>query len=222
MSYIYVVEDDENIREIETFALRNSGYTVLEFDCAKEFFKKLAERIPELVILDIMLPDEDGLDVLKKLRKSQETKKLPIMLVTAKASELDKVRGLDMGADDYISKPFGIMEFISRVKAIMRRSGSEKEKFLQLGEIYMDNESHTVYVNNDLCELTFKEYNLLALLLGNAGIVMSRGEILSCVWGTNFEGESRTLDMHIKTLRKKLGDSGKRIKTVHNVGYMIE
>ncbi|MDD6797885.1 MAG: response regulator transcription factor [Clostridia bacterium] len=222
MSYIYVVEDDENIREIETFALRNSGYTVLEFDCAKEFFKKLAERIPELVILDIMLPDEDGLDVLKKLRKSQETKKLPIMLVTAKASELDKVRGLDMGADDYISKPFGIMEFISRVKAIMRRSGSEKEKFLQLGEIYMDNGSHTVYVNNDLCELTFKEYNLLALLLGNAGIVMSRGEILSCVWGTNFEGESRTLDMHIKTLRKKLGDSGKRIKTVHNVGYMIE
>lgn len=222
MSYIYVVEDDENIREIETFALRNSGYTVLEFDCAKEFFKKIAERIPELVILDIMLPDEDGLDVLKKLRKSQETKKLPIMLVTAKASELDKVRGLDMGADDYISKPFGIMEFISRVKAIMRRSGSEKEKFLQLGEIYMDNGSHTVYVNNDLCELTFKEYNLLALLLGNARIVMSRGEILSCVWGTNFEGESRTLDMHIKTLRKKLGDSGKRIKTVHNVGYMIE
>ncbi|MGN0407433.1 MAG: response regulator transcription factor [Bacteroides sp.] len=222
MSYIYVVEDDENIREIETFALRNSGYTVLEFDCAKEFFKKIAERIPELVILDIMLPDEDGLDVLKKLRKSQETKKLPIMLVTAKASELDKVRGLDMGADDYISKPFGIMEFISRVKAIMRRSGSEKEKFLQLGEIYMDNGSHTVYVNNDLCELTFKEYNLLALLLSNAGIVMSRGEILSCVWGTNFEGESRTLDMHIKTLRKKLGDSGKRIKTVHNVGYMIE
>jgi len=222
MSTIYVVEDDANIREIETFALRNSGYTVLEFDNASDFYKKNSERTPDMVILDIMLPDENGLDVLKRLRSGSSTKKTPVMLVTAKATELDKVRGLDLGADDYISKPFGIMELISRVKAIMRRAGSEDEKFYHLGEIYMDNAARTVYVNNEACTLTFKEYNLLALLLRNAGVVMSRREILMQVWECDFEGESRTLDMHIKTLRQKLGESGKRIKTVHNVGYMIE
>ena len=221
MALIYVVEDDKNILEIEMFALKNSSYQVEGFECAGDFYKKMSSRQPDLVLLDVMLPDEDGLEIVGKLRKRPETKKLPIILVTAKSSEIDKVKGLDVGADDYLTKPFGVMELIARVRAILRRT-VEEEKFLGLGDIFLDNEQHMVYVKDIPCSLTFKEYELLKLLLYNAGIVVTREVILERVWGIDFEGESRTLDMHIRTLRQKLGDTGAMIRTVRNVGYMIE
>ena len=221
MALIYAVEDDKNILEIEMFALKNSGYQVEGFECAHDFYKKLEEMQPDLVLLDIMLPDEDGLEIVKKLRKRPDTKKLPVIMVTAKSTEIDKVKGLDMGADDYLTKPFGVMELIARVKAMLRRT-MEEEKFLSLGDIFLDDEKHTVYVKDVPCALTFKEYELLKLLLHNAGIVVTREIILERVWGIDFEGESRTLDMHIRTLRQKLGEAGAMIRTVRNVGYMIE
>lgn len=223
MSLIYILEDDKNIREIESYSLKNSGYSVEEFEYARSFWNKVSERKPDLVLLDIMLPDSDGVEVLKKLRRSPETKKVPVVMVTAKSSEIDKVKGLDSGADDYITKPFGVMELISRVKAVLRRMNQmEEEKFMHLHEIFMDNEKRMVYVADVPCELTFKEFELLRLFLQNAGIVMTRESIMERIWGMDFEGESRTLDMHIKTLRQKLGDAGKYIKTVRNVGYRIE
>ena len=221
MALIDVVEDDKNILEIEMLALKNSSYQVEGFECAGDFYKKMDSRQPDLVLLDVMLPDEDGLEIVGKLRKRPETKKLPIILVTAKTSEIDKVRGLDVGADDYLTKPFGVMELIARVRAILRRT-VEEEKFLRLGDIFLDNEKRMVYVKDTPCSLTFKEYELLKLLLYNAGIVVTREVILERVWGIDFEGESRTLDMHIRTLRQKLGDAGAMIRTVRNVGYMIE
>lgn len=223
MALIYIVEDDQNIREIETFALKNSGYSVMDFECAKGFYHQIAEKVPDCILLDIMLPDEDGLEIVRRLRSMPDTRKIPIMLVTAKSTEIDKVKGLDIGADDYITKPFGIMELISRVKALLRRSMSiEDEKFLSTGDIFLDGEKHMVYVQDEPCELTFKEYELLKLLIQNQGIVMSRDIIMERIWGINFEGESRTLDVHIKTLRQKLKNAGSLIKTVRNVGYMIE
>ena len=222
MSLIYIVEDDVNIREIETIALRNSGHQVQAFETAKEFYRKVDERVPDLVILDVMLPDESGYDIVKKIRKTPNTKRLPVIMVTAKTQEIDMIKGLDDGADDYIKKPFSIMELISRVKAILRRTASEDEKLLVLDELRIDHERHVVYVGDDTKELTFKEYELLRLLVSNAGVVMTRENIMIHVWGTDFEGESRTVDMHIKTLRQKLGDMGARIRTVRNVGYVIE
>lgn len=223
MSLIYVVEDDKNIREIETFALKNVGYEVEGFECAKDFYEKLKSEHPDLILLDVMLPDEDGLEIVKKLRENGDTKTLPVIMVTAKTTELDKVKGLDIGADDYMVKPFGVMELISRVKALLRRSGGQaaEEKTLTLGNVFIDKEKHAVYVDNKICELTFKEYELLKLLMTNAGIVTTREVILEKVWGTDFEGESRTLDMHIKTLRQKLKEGGSMIKTVRNVGYIM-
>lgn len=222
MSFIYIVEDDSDIREIETIALKNSGYTIQAFETAREFYRKLSERLPDLVILDVMLPDESGYDIVKKLRKTPASKNLPIIMVTAKTQEIDMIKGLDDGADDYIKKPFSIMELISRVKALLRRTAAEDKKLLQLGELRIDHERHAVYADENLIELTFKEYELLRLLVSNAGVVMSRENIMIHVWGTDFEGESRTVDMHIKTLRQKLGESGGRIRTVRNVGYVIE
>lgn len=220
---IYIVEDDQNIREIESFALKNSGYTIMDFECAKDFYHQLAEKVPDCILLDIMLPDEDGLEILKKIRSIPDTRKVPIMMITAKTTELDKVKGLDLGADDYITKPFGIMELISRVKALLRRSmNMEDEKFLSAGDIFLDGEKHMVYVKDEPVDLTFKEYELLKLLIQNQGIVMSRDVIMERIWGIDFEGESRTLDVHIKTLRQKLKNTGTLIKTVRNVGYMIE
>lgn len=221
MALIYAVEDDKNILEIEMFALKNSGYMVEGFECARDFYKKMEERMPDLVLLDIMLPDEDGLEIVGKLRRRPETKKMPIIMVTAKTTEIDKVKGLDVGADDYLTKPFGVMELIARVKAILRRT-MEEDKFLSVGDVFLDDEKRMVYVNDEPCTLTFKEYELLKLLLHNAGIVVSREIILERVWGIDFEGESRTLDMHIRTLRQKLGEAGAMIRTVRNVGYMIE
>ena len=171
----------------------------------------------------VTLTDEDGLEILKKIRSIPDTRKVPIMMITAKTTELDKVKGLDLGADDYITKPFGIMELISRVKALLRRSmNMEDEKFLSAGDIFLDGEKHMVYVKDEPVDLTFKEYELLKLLIQNQGIVMSRDVIMERIWGIDFEGESRTLDVHIKTLRQKLKNTGTLIKTVRNVGYMIE
>lgn len=221
--HIYIVEDDKNIREIEMFALKNSGYLVEEFENAKTFFSRITEKVPDLVLLDIMLPDMDGLEIVKKLRSRPDTVRVPIILVTAKTTELDKVKGLDIGADDYLTKPFGVMELISRVKALLRRSRAlQDDKQLVFGDITLDSERREVNVDGELRELTFKEFELLKLLMVNAGIVLHRDTIMSDVWGTDYEGESRTLDMHIKTLRQKLGEAGNMIKTVRNVGYKME
>ena len=222
MSLIYVVEDDKNIQEIEQIALKNSGYQVVTFDTAGDFFDALKTQTPDLLLLDIMLPDMDGLQVLEQVRGQAALRSLPTIMVTAKTTELDKVRGLDMGADDYLSKPFGIMELISRGKALLRRIGGKKEKNITIGQVCLDEEKHKVTVGGQACELTYKEYELLKLLMANVGAVTSRESILEQVWGTDFEGESRTLDMHIKTLRQKLGASGGMIKTVRNVGYIFD
>lgn len=222
MALIYVVEDDKSIQEIETFALGNVGYRVEGFGCAGDFYEALERELPDLVLLDIMLPDEDGLAIVKKLRGRRDTVLLPVIMITAKTTELDKVKGLDIGADDYMTKPFGVMELISRVKAMLRRSGGgEREKLLKLGGVELDQERRTVTVDGTPCELTYKEYELLKLLMANAGIVITREVILDRVWGIDFEGESRTLDMHIKTLRQKLRDEGRLIRTVRNVGYVM-
>ncbi|NLL77552.1 MAG: response regulator transcription factor [Clostridiales bacterium] len=221
MALIYVVEDDKNIREIEVFALKNTGYEIRDFECAREFYEEMEQKKPDVILLDIMLPDEDGLEIVKKLRVGIETKDIPIILVTAKTSEIDKVKGLDIGADDYMAKPFGVMELISRVKALLRRSSKNEEKVLYIGKVCLDEEKHLVTTDGVPCELTYKEYELLKLLMNNAGIVTPRDLILEKIWGTDFEGESRTLDMHIKTLRQKLKEAGSMIKTVRNVGYMF-
>ncbi len=222
MALIYIVEDDENIREIETIALKNSNYMVCGFEKAKDFYKKLDEIMPDLVLLDVMLPDESGYDIVNKLRKNPLTKQLPIIMVTAKTTEMDMIKGLDQGADDYIKKPFSVMELITRVKALLRRTSTDDGKLLELGEIVLDQKRHLVYVEEQPVELTFKEFELLRLLMSNPSVVLSREVIMRHVWGTEFEGESRTVDMHIKTLRQKLFSAGKRIKTVRNVGYVIE
>lgn len=223
MAVLYIVEDDANIREIETIALTNSGFEVVAFETAAAFFEQLKKKMPDFILLDIMLPDEDGLSILKKLRKQETTKKIPILMVTAKGTELDKVKGLDGGADDYVTKPFGVMELVSRVKALLRRTLVEQEKkSLRLGEITLDEERHTAYVKDIPCELTFKEFELLRYFMENTGIVLSREQMMERVWGTYYEGETRTVDMHIKTLRQKLSTEGTRIKTIRNVGYVME
>ena len=222
MALIYIVEDDESIREIETIALKNSGHMVGAFGSSKEFFKKLDEILPDLVLLDVMLPDESGYDIIKKLRLNSATKRLPVIMVTAKSTELDMIKGLEDGADDYIKKPFSVMELITRVKALLRRTETDEAGVLDVGEIELNHERHAVTVAGKQVELTFKEYELLRYLMANKNIVLSRDSIVLKVWGTEFEGESRTVDMHIKTLRQKLGDAGSRIRTVRNVGYVIE
>lgn len=222
MALIYIVEDDESIREIETIALKNSNYIVSAFENAKEFYKKLDELVPDLILLDVMLPDESGYDIVRKLRKRPAIQDIPIIMVTAKTTEMDMIKGLDGGADDYIKKPFSIMELITRVKALLRRTAKDEPKLLKLDDLVIDHERHVVTVNNEPVDLTYKEYELLRLLMGSQGIVMTREVIMRSVWDTDFEGETRTVDMHIKTLRHKLGDYGSRIKTVRNVGYVIE
>lgn len=224
---IFIVEDDENIREMEGYALKNSGYDVMGFADGGSMMRALDAVLPKLILLDIMLPGDDGLTILRSLREDERTKEVPIMMVTAKTTELDKVRGLDMGADDYLAKPFGIMELVSRVKALLRRSGADTKKAsddrtcYEFGAIKMDDSSRRVTSAGVETDLTYKEYELLKFLLINQNIVMSRDRILSEVWGFDYEGESRTVDMHIKTLRQKLGEAGSAIKTVRSVGYKI-
>ena len=210
---IYIVEDDAAIRELEQYALQSSGYEVTSFESSESFWQAMHAAEPELVILDVMLPGEDGFSILKKLRNTPSLRRLPIIMVTAKSSELDTVRGLDCGADDYISKPFGIMEFLSRVRAALRRSAPEaRPNVLSFHEILLDNARHNVTVNGTPVELTYKE---------NTNLVVTRETILQVVWGTDISVESRTVDMHIRTLRKKLGDAGKYICTVRKVGYKL-
>ena len=221
---ICILEDDDNIREIENFALKNCGFVTEPAASAKEFWEIMEHKIPQLILLALRLPDEDGISVLTKLKKNPEWKKVPVILVTAKTSEMDKVKGLDTGADDYISKPFGVLELISRVKAVLRRSDSAgDDTVITNGSIELNVEKHVVSYDGNNIELTYKEFELLRVLMKNAGNVMTREILMDRVWGTSYEGESRTLDMHIKTLRKKLGeDGGKLIKTVRNVGYKFQ
>ena len=217
---ILVVDDETEIADLIEVYLKNENYTVFKFYTAQEALNCIETTPIDLAILDIMLPDIDGFTLCKKIREHHT---YPIIMLTAKDAETDKITGLTLGADDYITKPFGVMELISRVKAVLRRSyQTEEEKQLSLGEVSIDSEKHMVTVNDEVCELTFKEYELLKLLMTNAGIVMTRDVIMERVWGVDFEGESRTLDMHIKTLRQKLKESGSRIKTVRNVGYIME
>ena len=188
MALIYIVEDDESIREIESIALKNSNYIVSAFENAKEFYKKLDELVPDLILLDVMLPDESGYDIVRKLRKRPATQDIPIIMVTAKTTEMDMIKGFDGGADDYIKKPFSIMELITRVKALLRRTAKEEPKLLKLDDLVIDHERHVVTVNNEPVDLTYKEYELLRLLMGSQGIVMTREVIMRSVWDTDFEG----------------------------------
>ena len=220
---IYIVEDDTDIRELETYALKNSGYEVQSFAESKSFFKACTTQIPQLVILDVMLPDFDGLSVLEKLRQDAVTKSVPVILVTAKGSEMDKVKGLDMGADDYITKPFSVLELISRVRAILRRCSVEnKLDVITLGGIVFDDSKHTVTSDGEPCTLTYKEYELLKLFMLHKGLVYTREQLFNAVWGQDYFGESRTVDMHIRTLRQKIEPYGSLIETVRNVGYRLE
>lgn len=221
---IFIVEDDIDIREMESYALRSSGFEVEPCGSGAELFEKLEGAEPKLILLDIMLPGEDGLSILSRLRAGEKTADVPVIMVTAKTSEIDKVRGLDQGADDYVTKPFGVMELVSRVKALLRRSApreDEHDKLISDG-IVIDCDKHTVTVDGVLTELTFKEYELLCALMESKGIVQSREKLINTVWGYDFAGETRTVDMHIKTLRRKLGESGRKIVTVRNVGYRLD
>ncbi len=224
---IYIVEDDVEVREMETYALKSSGFDVMAFECGKVMDEQVKTRVPDLFILDIMLPGEDGLNILKRLRVQENTKDIPVIMLTAKGTELDKVKGLDLGADDYIAKPFGILEFISRVRAVLRRSersSSENAEALNLalGGVTLDDQRRSVTVGGIAVELTFKEYELLKLLMSRPGTVFSRQQILEKIWGVDFDMDTRTVDMHIKTLRQKLGVQGSIIQTVRNVGYKVQ
>lgn len=222
MALIYIVEDDVSIREIETIALKNSNYIVQAFENADDFYKKVDQIIPDLVLLDVMLPDDNGYEIVRKLRKNPATRRLPVIMVTAKSTEMDMVKGLDDGADDYIKKPFSVMELLSRVKALLRRTQEDAPTTMSVNDVTMDVDKHIVTAAGSVVELTYKEFELLRYLMLNAGVVLSRESIMQQVWDTDFEGETRTVDMHIKTLRQKLGDSSKIIKTVRNVGYVIQ
>ena len=225
---ICVVEDDKDIREMEVYALKSAGFDVLAAASSDEFFRELGTGVPNLVILDVMLPGRDGFSILGDLRRHASTANVPVMMVTAKTTELDKIKGLESGADDYLTKPFGIMEFLARVRALLRRSemhpalpGEEKTQ-LRLGPIEIDDMRHKVKVEGSPVELTFKEYEVLKLLCSKPGIVFGRDQLMERVWGIDAAIESRTVDMHVKTLRKKLGSAGECIRTVRNVGYKAD
>lgn len=219
---IYLLEDDNSIRNFVVYALNNSGFEAAGFERPSEFFKAVSENIPELILLDVMLPEEDGISVLKKLRSRNETSCLPIIMLTAKDTEYDKVIGLDSGADDYVSKPFGMMELISRIKALLRRTSRKTEtSSYQVGELYVCPDNHEVIADGEVVTLTLKEYELLCMLIKNPGRVFTRDQILQNIWGYEFDGENRTIDVHIRTLRTKLGKCGDLIETVRGIGYKI-
>ena len=223
--WIYYVEDDTSIRELVLYALKTAEFQVMGFENAASFYKRMKEQQPDLILLDIMLPDEDGVSILKKLKSRPDTENIPIIMMTAKSSEYDKVLGLDSGADDYITKPFGVMELISRVKAVIRRSDRSKGsagEVLKIGELVLDEQKHEVYARGQPVSLTFKEFELLSYLMKNRGLVLSRDKILNTIWNYEYEGESRTVDVHIGSLRQKLGTCGDFIKTIRGIGYKIE
>lgn len=219
---IYCVEDDSNIRELVVYTLESTGMKARGFEDGRAFMEALAFETPELVLLDIMLPGEDGIEILKKMRNSTKTKEIPVIMVTAKGSEYDKVIGLDTGADDYITKPFGMMELVSRIKAVLRRTVREKEDTkYQVGNLLVDVEKHKVKVDGKTVALTLKEFELLEKLMKNRHIVLTRDRLLEEIWGYDFTGETRTVDVHVRTLRQKLGTAGELIETVRGVGYRI-
>ncbi len=218
---VYIVEDDASIRELEIYALKNSEFEVKGFEDGKSFMQALEVRKPDIVLLDIMLPQEDGLAILTNLRHIGAYINLPVIMVTAKTSEIDAVKGLDMGADDYITKPFGVMELVSRVKAVLRRSGANIKTILCYKNIEIDENKHTVLADGVEVELTYKEYEILKYLIRNKGIVLTRDRIMEMVWGYDFEQGNRTVDVHIQALRKKLGPAGEHIRTIRNVGYKV-
>ena len=220
---IYCVEDDRSIRELITYTLKISGFEAEGFENAKDFFAALEKTTPELILLDIMLEGKDGLQILKELKENDSFRNIPVIMATARTSEFYKVIGLDSGADDYLSKPFGMMEMVSRIKAVLRRSHREPaNQIIRYREIEIDRSKYTVRIGNDLIDLTPKEYELLLCLAENPGIVFSREQLLDKIWGLDYLGESRTIDVHINTLRNKLGLSGKYIVTMHGIGYCLK
>ncbi len=217
---IYLVEDDDSIRELVIYTLRSTGMEAKGFGLPSEFWRAMEQQLPELVLLDIMLPEEDGLEILRKIRSKRETKTLPVIMLTAKGTEYDQVVGLDNGADDYVAKPFGMMALVARIKAVLRRTEKPtEEKVLRLGELSVNPTRHVVQANGEIVNLTLKEFELLCLLLDNPGVVFTRDQLLNQIWGYSFDGESRTVDVHVRHLRQKLGDCGKYIETVRGIGY---
>ena len=221
---IYFLEDDNSIRELVVYTMNSTGYDAVGFAKPAEFWAAMEQEMPSLVLLDIMLPEEDGLQILKKLRANPLTKKLPVMMLTAKDSEYDKVLGLDSGADDYVPKPFGMMELMARIKALLRRAGPQEsdDKEYILDKLYVSPSRHLVKVDGKEVSLTLKEFELLCFLLENDGMVLTRDKILARIWGYDFDGETRTVDVHVRTLRQKLGECGAFIETVRGVGYKID
>ena len=222
MDLIYLLEDDDSIRKLVIYALNSQGYEAKGFERPAEFWKAMGQAQPDLVLLDIMLPEEDGLTILQKLRAAAGTKKLPVIMLTAKNTEYDRVVGLDSGADDFISKPFGMMELVARVRAVLRRTETRGENSdYQLGELFVSPKRHVVKVDGEEVSLTNKEFELLCLLLEHQGMAMTRDAIMDGVWGQEFSRENRTLDVHVRTLRTKLGSAGHYIETVRGVGYKM-
>lgn len=222
MKKIYCVEDDFNIRELLCYTLSSTGFEAFGFECGKEFFQKLQDELPDMVLLDIMLPDMDGIEILKTLRENHKTKRIPVIMLTAKASQIDKIKGLNSGADDYMTKPFDIMELVARINSLFRRIDSDRAEVINYNEIMLDYEGRRITVLGDEVILTYKEFELMYYLLSNRGIVLSREKLMNEIWGTDFEGETRTIDVHIRTLRQKLGAAGVYIETIRNVGYKVE
>ncbi len=217
---IYCVEDDDNIRELVIYTLETTGLKAKGFAEGTAFMEALAFDTPELILLDIMLPGDDGLELLRKLKNSAKTKDIPVIMVTAKGAEYDKVIGLDSGADDYVTKPFGMMELVSRIKAVLRRSGRvADQELLSVGSVTVDVKKHEVKVAGEVVTLTLKEFELLERLMRNQNIVLTRDQLLEDIWGYDFDGETRTVDVHVRTLRQKLGAGGDMIQTVRGVGY---
>ena len=218
---VYIVEDDASIRELEIYALKNSEFEVTGFESGKSLMAQLEIKVPDIILLDIMLPEEDGLAILGTIRQTGAYADIPVIMVTAKTSEIDAVKGLYLGADDYITKPFGVMELVSRVKAVLRRSAKKVKTVLVYKNIELDENKHTVLVDGAEVDLTYKEYEILKHLIRNKGIVLTRDRLMEIVWGYNFEQGNRTVDVHIQSLRKKLGTAGEHIKTIRNVGYKV-
>lgn len=222
MSTVFCVEDDANIRELIEYTLCSTGFEARGFECGSDFFEALKKTRPDIILLDIMLPDTDGLEILKKVREDYTSREIPIIMLTAKSERVDKIRGLDLGADDYIPKPFDILELIARVKAVLRRTADAADSGIySYGELTLNHKKRQVYVNGIEIQLTYKEYGILHMLLKADGNVVTRESIIANIWNSDFEGESRTLDVHMRSLRQKLGDAGRYIDTVRNVGYKV-